>query len=63
MRKVTPLDYRDWGAIASVGGLLAVAYLVYPTPVVQYAAWLTIFTVWMAWFVYYGTKHFYDIDW
>jgi hypothetical protein len=63
MPETAPLDRQDWAAAAAVVGLLVVAYLVYPDPVVQYAAWLAVFTIWMAWFVYYGTKYFYDIDW
>lgn len=62
MDELPRLDHRDLGAVAAVLVLLAVAYLVYPRPIVQYAAWLAIFTVWMAWFVYYGTKYYYRID-
>jgi hypothetical protein len=62
MSEVPRLDRRDWSAVAAVLALLVVAYLVYPRPIVQYAAWLVIFTIWMAWFVYYGTKYYYSIE-
>jgi len=52
-------DWRDAAAIASVLGLLAVAYVLYPDPVVQYGVWLVIFSVWMAWFVSFGVRWVY----
>lgn len=45
---------RDYAAAASVAALLAVGYVVYPEPIVQYGVWLAIFTIWMAWFVAFG---------
>jgi hypothetical protein len=56
------LDRWDYAAGASVLGLLVVAYVVVPDPIVQYGAWLGVFTVWMAWFVFYGTKWLYGLD-
>jgi hypothetical protein len=49
----------DYAAAASVVGLLVVAYVLVPDPTVQYAAWLTVFCVWMAWFVAYGARWLY----
>jgi len=47
-----------WDGIAagSVAVLLVAAYVVYPDPVLQYGVWLTVFTIWMAWFVFYGVR-------
>lgn len=62
--KVDPpaLDRWDAAAAASVLAMLVVAYVVVPDPIVQYGAWLAIFCVWMAWFVFFGTKWLYDVD-
>jgi hypothetical protein len=60
MADLPPLDRWDWAAGASVLGLLALAYLVYPRPLVQYGVWLTVFTIWMAWFVFFGVKWIYS---
>ncbi|WP_324756434.1 hypothetical protein [Haloarcula montana] len=57
-----PLDRYDAAAALSVGCLLVVAYLLVPNPTVQYAVWLTIFCVWMAWFVFFGAKWLYGVD-
>lgn len=56
------VDRWDFLTLGSVVVLLALAYLVFPNRVFQYAVWLTVFTIWMAWFVYYGTKWIYDVD-
>jgi len=56
------LDRWDYAAGASVVVLLALAYLVFPHPILQYAVWLTVFTIWMAWFVYFGTKYYYGVE-
>lgn len=53
------LDRWDYAAIGSVAGLLFVAYVLVPNPTIQYAAWLTIFSIWMAWFVFFGAKWLY----
>lgn len=52
-------DRWDVAAIGSAFGLLALAYLVYPDRVFQYAVWLVVFCIWMAWFVYYGSRWLY----
>jgi hypothetical protein len=62
MIEVPTLDTIDYAAGISALLLLVVAYVVYPNTVFQYGVWLTVFTIWMAWFVYYGTKWMYDID-
>ncbi|MEF8782255.1 MAG: hypothetical protein V5A39_04575 [Haloarculaceae archaeon] len=49
----------DYAAGASVLGLLVLAYVVYPHRILQYGVWLIIFTIWMAWFVFYGVKWVY----
>ena len=56
------LDRWDYTAGASVVVLLALAYLVFPHPILQYAVWLAVFTIWMAWFVYFGTKYYYSVE-
>lgn len=49
----------DYAAALSVAVLLLVAYVLVPNRTVQYAAWLTIFCIWMAWFVSFGAKWLY----
>lgn len=44
-------DYRTLTALVVVATLLLAAYVYHPTPLVQYGAWLVVFSVWMAWFV------------
>lgn len=62
MERPPPLDRWDYAAAGSVVALLVVAYLVVPDPVLQYGVWLAIFCIWMAWFVFYGTKWLYGVD-
>lgn len=62
MERPPSLDRWDYAAVLSVAALLAVAYLFVPDPVVQYGVWLAIFCIWMAWFVFYGTKWLYGVD-
>lgn len=50
------------GTLAFVAAVLLFAYVVYPRQIVQYAAWLVVFTVWMAWFIYVGVDRVYGID-
>jgi len=57
-----PLDRWDYAAGTSVLGLLVFAYVIYPNTLVQYGVWLTVFTIWMAWFVFYGVKWVYPED-
>lgn len=38
-------------ALASVTALFVVGYVLVPRPVVQYTAWLLVFSIWMLWFV------------
>jgi hypothetical protein len=53
-----------WDAAAGSGAalVLVVAYVVVPGPTAQYTAWLAVFCIWMAWFVYFGTKWLYGVD-
>jgi hypothetical protein len=55
---------KPWNVAAFVGvtALLLVAYVLAPGRMIQYGAWLVIFTIWMAWFVYEGVDHVYGID-
>lgn len=55
--------FDRWDALAILSALLLLvgAYVVFPHPVFQYAVWLTVFTIWMAWFVYFGTKYYYGV--
>jgi len=55
-------DRWDLAALGSAAALLLVAYVVYPDRIVQYGAWLAVFSIWMAWFVYYGTKWLYGLE-
>ena len=50
-----------WDVVAwtSAAATLGLAYLVDPGPLVRYGAWLVVFTLWMAWFVYYGVRWLY----
>jgi len=59
-----PYVLHRWTAVAlvSVAGLLVLAYLVAPDWSTQYAAWLTIFTIWMVWFVHVARKWIADAD-
>jgi len=56
------LDRLDYVAGGAAVALLVLGYVVYPDTVFQYGIWLGIFTIWMAWFVYYGTKWMYGVD-
>ncbi len=56
------LDVIDYAAGLSVVVLLFLGYVIYPQTVFQYGIWLTIFTIWMAWFVYHGTKRIYGVE-
>jgi hypothetical protein len=51
-----PPDRWDYAAGATVLCLLVFAYVVYPDPILQYGIWLVVFTIWMAWFVFYGVR-------
>lgn len=52
----------DYAAVLSAAAVLVFAYVIYPNTIVQYGAWLVVFTIWMAWFVYYGTKWMYGLE-
>ncbi len=52
----------DLAAWVSAVGLLLVTYTVLAHRALQYGAWLAVFTIWMAWFVYYGVRWVYGHD-
>lgn len=54
-------DRWDGLAGATVVLLLFLAYVVYPNSVFQYAVWIVVFTIWMAWFVSFGVKYYYGL--
>lgn len=49
----------DYATCASALAVLALAYVFYPGPAVQYGAWLFVFTLWMVWFVSFGVRWLY----
>lgn len=51
MRRLPRPRRRDYAAAAAVAATLLIAYVLVPTPVVQYGAWLVVFCVWMVWFI------------
>lgn len=53
-------DRWDLVALGSAVGLLLVAHLFYPHRILQYGVWLAVFSIWMAWFVYYGSRWLYE---
>ncbi len=55
-------DRWDVLAVGSATALLVVAYVLVPHRLVQYGVWLVVFTIWMAWFVYYGTRWLYGLE-
>lgn len=50
----------DAAALGAVLAILALAYGVYPNGLLQYGAWLAVFSIWMAWFVHYGTRWLFE---
>lgn len=55
-----PPDRYDLAVVLSSIGLLFVAYVVYPTQLVQVSVWLTIFTLYVCWMAYLAYKWTYD---
>jgi len=53
------LGHWDLLAIGGVLALLVVAYVLVPDRIVQYGAWLAIFSIWMLWFVSFGVRWLY----
>jgi uncharacterized membrane protein YphA (DoxX/SURF4 family) len=49
-------DLAAWGSAAAT---LGVAHLLLVDSLARYGAWLLVFTIWMAWFVYYGVRWLY----
>ena len=62
LRDVFEPNRRNVATAGVVVGLLVVAYVIVPHRLVQYGAWLVIFTIWMVWFVYAGVDYVYGID-
>jgi hypothetical protein len=56
------IDRLDITAGLSVVTLLLVVYGLTSDAILRYTAWLVIFTIWMTWFVYFGTKWLYGIE-
>lgn len=61
MAEVPSFDILDGLALAVTFLLLVVAYVVYPDPIVQFAVWTIILTVYMTWFCYFGVKWLWEI--
>ncbi|MFB6309469.1 MAG: hypothetical protein ABEH35_09075 [Haloarculaceae archaeon] len=55
-------DRWDAAAVTSAAAVLAVAYLVVDEPIVQYGAWLVVFCIWMAWFMFFGSKWLWFVE-
>ena len=51
MRDLLGPTYRNVAVLGVITALLGVAYVVASDPLIQYAAWLAVFAIWMAWFV------------
>jgi hypothetical protein len=49
-------------ALAAVGGLFAVSYVLLPHWSTQYGAWLAIFSIWMVWFTVAARRWIDDAD-
>lgn len=61
MAEMPSFDILDGVALAVTAVLLVFAYVVYPDPIVQFAVWTIILTVYMTWFCYFGVKWLWDI--
>ena len=55
-------DAWDLAAWASAAGLVLLTHTVLGDPALRYGAWLAVFSIWMAWFVYYGVRWLYGVD-
>ena len=51
----------DLVALAATLLLLVIAYVVYPEPIVKFAVWTVVLTVYMTWFCYFGVKWLYEV--
>ncbi|PSP28109.1 hypothetical protein BRC65_03005 [Halobacteriales archaeon QH_2_65_14] len=54
-------DVYDGVALAATLLLLVIAYVVYPEPIVKFAVWTVVLTVYMTWFCYFGVKWLYEV--
>ncbi|MEF8813154.1 MAG: hypothetical protein V5A55_04980 [Halovenus sp.] len=62
MVETPAVDRLDVLAVAVAVSVLLFAYGLLSDVIIRYAAWLVVFSIWMGWFVYFGTKWMYDID-
>jgi hypothetical protein len=60
----TPTIGKPTGiAVGTALVLLVVGYLFYPDdPVLQFSIWITIFTIYLTWFVVFFTDWIYEIE-
>jgi len=61
MSVVLGFNRRNLGALGLAAAVLAAAYLI-ADPVVQYGAWLVVFTIWMSWFIFAGIEWLRNAD-
>ncbi len=62
MVETPTVDRLDVLAVAVAASVLLLAYGLVSEAIVRYGAWLVVFSIWMGWFVYFGTKWIYDVD-
>lgn len=60
----TPTIGKPTGiAVTTALALIVIGYLFYPNdPVLQFSVWITIFSIYMTWFVVFFTDWIYDIE-
>ncbi|EMA43449.1 hypothetical protein [Halococcus saccharolyticus] len=51
MHPILGFNRRNLTALAAATAVLVSAYVLVSHPVVEYGAWLVVFTIWMLWFV------------
>ena len=57
------LHRYDLAALLSSIAILFFAYVIYPAHLVQISAWLTVFTIFLAWMGFFLHKLLFDADW
>lgn len=57
------LDRYDLAVAVGSALLLGFAYLVYPVHIVIVSAWLTVFTISVAWMAYFVYRFAFEIGW
>lgn len=60
----TPTIGKPTGiSVAGTVALLGIGYLLYPEdPVLQFSVWITIFAIYLTWFMLFFTDWMYDIE-